>query len=370
MVIKFKPKYSALQWKIYLKIALIAFAALVAVVLLRGLLNNRAANWIVSAIQDIFSLDFREAHRIYLTVIRNNIDYLIYATFGIFFLILSRFLLSQFSKYFNEISEGLDALVENKDVKLSPEMDLMEKKLKTIRQTLEQREKEAQSAEQRKNDVVMYLAHDIKTPLTSVIGYLSLLDEAPEMPSEQKAKYINITLEKAYRLERLVDEFFEIARYNFQADALSKEKIDLSFMLSQMIAEFYPLLSAKGKTIELNIAEDFKIFGDADKLARVFNNILKNAIAYSSENSVIKISAEISGDTTLIIFTNDGSIPKEKLAVLFEKFYRLDSARSSGTAGAGLGLAIAKEIVSSHGGSIFAESNDENTVFTVQLPMK
>ena len=141
-------------------------------------------------------------------------------------------------------------LVENKDgrIKLSPEMVSMEQKLTTIKNTLEEREKEAKLAEQRKNDVVMYLAHDIKTPLTSVIGYLNLLDEIPDMPLEQKAKYINITLEKANRLERLVDEFFEITRYNFQSDMLTKENIDLYLMLSIFInRKLETLLSTKKK---------------------------------------------------------------------------------------------------------------------------
>jgi two-component system sensor histidine kinase VanS len=367
-----KPNYAVLQWKIYLKIALIAFAALIIVAVLSYLTNHRAANWIVSFFQKTFAMDFDSARSLYQRVIRNNIDYIIYATFGIFFIILARFLLSQFAKYFNEISDGLDMLVENKDgeIKLSPEMTSMEQKLKTIKQTLEQREQEVKSSEQRKNDVVMYLAHDIKTPLTSVIGYLSLLDESPDMPPEQKAKYVNITLEKANRLERLVDEFFEITRYSFQAsEALSKKRIDLYYMLLQMTDEFYPLLASNGKEAALNVPEDFIIYGDPDKLARVFNNILKNAVAYGADNSIINITAIASGDMVSIVFTNEGSVPKDKLAAIFDKFYRLDSARPSDTGGTGLGLAIAKEIVISHGGKIYADSDGKNTVFTVELPV-
>jgi two-component system sensor histidine kinase VanS len=227
----------------------------------------------------------------------------------------------------------------------------------------------AKEAEQRKNDVVMYLAHDIKTPLTSVIGYLSLLDEAADMPSEQRAKYVNITLEKANGLERLVDEFFDITRYNLQTISLSKENIDLYYMLTQIADEFYPLVSAKKKQIILDSPEDLMICGDPDKLARVFKNILKNAAAYSIDNSVIDITAAQSGNTVLIAFKNAGSIPSENLDSIFDKFYRLDFARSSETGGAGLGLAIAKEIVAAHGGSIYADSDGDHTTFTVKLPI-
>ena len=147
-------------------------------------------------------------------------------------------------------------------------------------QRQEQLQKEAAG---RKNDLITYLAHDLKTPLTSVIGYLSLMEEVPEMPAEQRVKYVHITLDKALRLERLINEFFEITRYNLQQIVLEKESLDLSFMLVQMADEFYPILSDHGNTLKLQGTneESIMVYGDGDKLARVFRNILKNAIAYS-----------------------------------------------------------------------------------------
>jgi two-component system sensor histidine kinase VanS len=248
-------------------------------------------------------------------------------------------------------------------------MAFMERKLNALKQTLEKRSQEAKLAEQRKNDLVMYLAHDIKTPLTSVAGYLSLIDETPDMPAEQRKKYVHITLNKAYRLEQLIDEFFEITRYSLRTITLSKENIDLYYMLAQIMDEFYPLLTAKGKQITLHAPEDLTVYGDPDKLARVFNNILKNAAAYSPDNSVIDIKAAISDNRVSVVFSNAGNIPKDKLVSIFDKFYRLDSARSSDTGGAGLGLAIAKEIVLSHGGRIYADSDGKQTSFTVELPV-
>jgi two-component system sensor histidine kinase VanS len=175
-------------------------------------------------------------------------------------------------------------------------------------------------------------------------------------------------LEKALRLEKLVDEFFEITRYNFQTVALVKERIDLYYMLAQMTDEFYPILSAKGKRAILHVPEEIRVYGDPDRLARVFNNVLKNAVAYGLDNSDIEITASLAGETVSIVFKNAGSIAKEKLATIFDKFYRLDGARSSDTGGAGLGLAIAKEIVVLHGGRIYADSDGEQTSFTVELP--
>jgi len=283
-----------------------------------------------------------------------------------------------FGIYWRRTLGYIDTIVEASEMLIAPgselirlpvELKQVEDRMNEARQNVARNARLAREAEQRKNDLVMYLAHDIKTPLTSVIGYLSLLSEAPDMPLDQKAKYLNITLEKANRLEKLMDEFFEITRYNFQAGTLSVENIDLYYMLAQMTDEFYPLLAAKGKQAILHVPEDMTIYGDPDKLARVFNNVLKNAVAYSPDNSVIDITAAISGDMATIVFSNAGSIPKEKLASIFDKFYRLDSGRSSDKGGAGLGLAIAKEIVISHGGCIYADSDGKQTSFTVELPV-
>lgn len=221
----------------------------------------------------------------------------------------------------------------------------------------------------RKNELVAYLAHDLKTPLTSVIGYISLLKEAPDMPVEQRAKYTAIALEKALRLESLINEFFDITRYNLQQIVLEEETFDLGFLLMQMADEFYPVLEQHGKSISIHADEDLPVTADSAKLARVFNNILKNAVAYSYDNTEIEIYAEKRENTIHVSISNFGkTIPKQKLDMIFEKFYRLDDARSTNTGGAGLGLAIAKEIVVAHGGTISVTSEKQITTFTVELP--
>lgn len=222
----------------------------------------------------------------------------------------------------------------------------------------------------RKNDLIAYLAHDLKTPLTSVIGYISLLKEAPDMPVEQRAKYTNIALEKAMRLESLINEFFDITRYNLHEIMLEEETFDLGYMLMQMADEFYPVLEQHGKSITIHAEEDLPITADSAKLARVFNNILKNAVAYSYDNTEIEIHAQMQSNTIRVSISNFGkTIPKQKLDMIFEKFYRLDDARSTNTGGAGLGLAIAKEIVVAHGGTISVTSEKQVTTFTVELPV-
>jgi len=238
-----------------------------------------------------------------------------------------------------------------------------------IKSALLENERRLKEETTRKNDLIAYLAHDLKTPLTSVIGYLSLLDEAQDMPPEQRAKYTRITLDKAYRLEKMINEFFDITRYNLQEIAIQKEPVDLYYLLVQLTDEMLPVLEKNGNTVSLQADERLTVPGDPDKLARVFGNVLKNAAAYSYPDTEIVISAQEQAGAVTICFINRGkTIPQNKLNSLFEKFYRLDEARTSGTGGAGLGLAIAREIVTLHGGTITAESRDKTVTFTVTLP--
>jgi len=369
---KRRNDYTKLKRKVFFQMLLIIFAAAATVIFLRFVIqrNFSISDSIVRFLMNTFYLRQSDAVIIYRYTFLNNYSFITLIVILIFLIILLKFTISWFTKYFDEVSAGMDRLAEedHDEITLSPELDFMEYKLNKIKNNLEKQKKAALDAEQRKNDLVVYLAHDIKTPLTSVIGYLSLLDEASDMPPEQKAKYVGITLEKAYRLEQLINEFFEITRFNLQTIVLNKEKINLLFMLQQMADEFYPMLTPQEKQISVNVPEDLTLWGDADKLARVFNNILKNAIAYSYENSVIDISAKQQDKNIVIAFTNQGNpIPQAKLGTIFEKFYRLDSARSTNTGGAGLGLAIAQEIVTAHDGTISVESSTENTTFTVRL---
>ena len=151
---------------------------------------------------------------------------------------------------------------------------------------------------------------------------------------------------------------------------LTRGYVDLGLLLAQVADEFYPILNEQHKDVQVDVREDLTVLVDGDKMARVFNNIMKNAIAYSYEGSTITIEAGRQDDGGVRIrFINQGDpIPAAKLKVIFEKFYRLDAARATNRGGAGLGLAIAKEIVAAHSGTIACESTPEHTVFTITLP--
>ena len=365
--------YRDLQRKILLKTGLLFTGSAVLIVLLYWLfLYQRFADAVVWLLQTLVFRDYDRALQFYWVVFRNNFDLLFLLAIVAVFLVSLRFYLRSFTRYFNEINRAVNALVDRESpIGLSPELAATEAKLRLIRQELVQKEQTTREAEQRKNDLVMYLAHDIRTPLTSVIGYLSLLQQAPDMDAAQRARCTGIALDKAYRLEKMVDEFFEITRFNLQELPLRLQTIDLSFMLVQLADELAPALAENGCTVRLSTQDALSVRADPDRLARVFGNLLKNAASYSDEGSEITISAKKENGFAAVVFQNTGdTISPENLQTMFDKFSRLDKARTSETGGTGLGLSIAKEIVELHGGTITAQSKDRTITFLVRLPME
>ena len=277
---------------------------------------------------------------------------------------------SKMLRQLDEVATAAGKLVSQPEepIILSEDLADIESELNIVREKGLNNARAAKEAEQRKNDLVVYLAHDLKTPLTSVIGYLSLLRDEPEISVETREKYESIALEKAERLEELINEFFDITRFNLSNISIEVENTNLSLMLQQISNEFIPILREKNLSIKENIDEQINVLCDRDKLERVFDNLLRNAVNYCYDNSEISLSLKSQDDYAVVKIENTGkTIPPEKLNRIFEQFFRLDSSRSTKTGGAGLGLAIAKEIVELHQGTITAESNNEITSFTVKL---
>lgn len=313
-------------------------------------------------LDNIYELVFERAYFIFI----------IFGTTLIIVLSLLYKLLNKIFSYVFAVSESADKLFDKnvEYINLPPEMVEVEKKLNHFKTEAIKNERLARENEQKKDELIVYLAHDIKTPLTSMIGYLSLLSEIKDIPQEQRNRYIDIALDKSYRLEYLINELFDVARFNSEKIVLEKEEINLNLMLEQIADDFYPTLKEMNKKINFTSDEKTILYADPDKLSRVFNNLIKNAVNYSKENTDIDISILNKENQATVKITNKGKqIPKEKLDKIFEKFYRLDSSRTSKTGGSGLGLAIAKEIVELHGGRIYAESDMKETTFSVILPI-
>ncbi len=356
---EFRSLKNSIAWKSVAKIVIYTLCTIVIIsVLIDGIFNDMLANYIYEIDNDI-----------YLFCIKYKVEILIVLYVAIFTLI-SFVVIRKLSNYIIETTSAMDKILKEpeKEIKISKDLIVLENKLNNIRIDLIRSQTLAKEAEQKKNDLIMYMAHDLKTPLTSVIGYLTLLTQENEISDSLKEKYMNIALDKAIRLEELTNQFFEITRYNLQNMPISKKKIDLSFLIDQLVDECYPMLQKKNLGCLINKQNHIEFFGDGDKLARAFENLLKNAINYSYENTNIEIDIKQVDNKIYIKFRNKGDkIPEYKLDKIFDKFYRADESRTSSTGGTGLGLAITKEIIELHDGSISVKNDDDIIEFCIEL---
>ena len=299
-----------------------------------------------------------------------NRDIVLYFYIGIVLAIIIYKFISKYVNSINEVYNSLGLILKetNETIKLPSEVNEFTEKLNDIKSDYITSKNNAKEAEQKKNDLIMYMAHDLKTPLTSIIGYLTLLNEEKNISRELQEKYIKIALDKSLRVEELINQFFDITRYNLHSMPISRSEINISYLLKQLIDECYPMLEKNNLKCTLNAPDKVIYIGDGDKLARAFGNLLKNAISYSYKNTVIEVNIKKESDKLYINFRNKGAkIPDYKLEKLFEKFYRGDESRTSSTGGAGLGLAITKEIIELHNGTISVKNDDEYIEFNIVL---
>lgn len=282
----------------------------------------------------------------------------------------SFFVIKTDNSYMDKLFTSMESIIDNpaEKIDLPKNLELLETELNKIRLNLVESQEKAKEEENKKNDLILYMAHDLKTPLTSVIGYLNLLKEENQISEKTKDKYISIALNKALRVEELTNQFFEITRYNLHEMTLNKSIIDLNLLLNQLIEESLPILLEKNLKIKLNSNKKIMFNGDGDLLARAFGNLIKNAINYSHSNTTIEIDIEECEDVIKLQFQNEGDkIPPYKLEKIFEKFYRADDSRNSTSGGVGLGLSITKEIIELHDGTIEVSNEDKYIVFNIIL---
>ncbi len=224
-------------------------------------------------------------------------------------------------------------------------------------------------AERTKNELITNVAHDLRTPLTSIIGYLELLSGQVELSPQMQKKYIDIAYAKSKRLEKLIEDLFGFTKMNYGKMSMNVSKVDVVKLLSQLLEEFYPSFVDKNLSYELQSNVPVKIItADGNLLARLFDNLINNAIKYGADGKRVLVKVTASEQVVTISVTNYGYvIPEEELPLIFNKFYRVEQSRSTNTGGTGLGLAIVKNIVDMHGGTIQVTSDLNGTVFTVKL---
>ncbi len=224
-------------------------------------------------------------------------------------------------------------------------------------------------AENSKEQLVLNLAHDLRTPLTSVIGYLDFILQGKELTAEQMMHYTTIAYTKSQRLEKLIDELFEITRLNYGKLNIHRGPLDLSELLTQLTEEMYPVFEKNELAIRLEIEPELMISGDGDLLARVFENLLSNALRYGKDGGYIDVRGRQEEGQAVIQVVNYGRlIPPDELPHVFDMFFTGDRSRTHQEGSTGLGLFIAKNIVEQHEGTISVQSDIIRTEFEVRFP--
>lgn len=254
--------------------------------------------------------------------------------------------------------------------RLFPEFEIAKDKVEGMIARRNESKQLSEDQRAHKNELLMYLAHDLKTPLTSMIGYINhILDH--HVDEEQMEKSLTIATDKAHRLDELIDEFEEILRYDDKVSQLDITEIDVKELIDHQLDGFYPLMEKRNIHVEVSMPKHLMLEADYDKLQRLFDNLMRNAITYSNPDSAIEIKGTQSEAVITLEYRNDGEdMDDETVSHLFDKFFRASTARTSSSGGAGLGLAIAKEIVELHGGDIRVHKEGKQIVFTIHLLKK
>lgn len=307
--------------------------------------------------------------------------------------------LNKFVGYFNELSGSVAALFKNKSapIILSKELKVVQNELQSIQEESLKNEQTAKEAERRKSELIAYIAHDLRTPLTSILGYSNLLKNSDTEESKRES-YLKVINVQAQKMSMMLDDFFDITRLNMSDFKLDKQNLDLRTLCLQISDEFYPSALEKELSFEIDVPLNFKCYADPKYLTRALSNVIRNAITFATPGTTITICGivqvekdqnsdepveriplaisstsknAVKNPNKQIILTvvNEGKeISAEALPHVFDTFYREDSARNASQGNAGLGLAITKNIIIAHGGSITARSEQSITEFIIKLP--
>ena len=293
--------------------------------------------------------------------------------FSVSFLLLQ----SRSMRYISRISSAMREIAEGDlnitlDVEGDDEFADMAENLNNMVEELRQLMDKERESERTKNELITNVAHDLRTPLTSIIAYLELLSGPVKLNEEMQKKYLDITYKKSKRLQKLIEDLFGFTKLNYGKIAMHVGQLDIVKLLGQLLEEAYPNFVEKGLSYDLQSNVPAKtINADGNLLARLFDNLIGNAIKYGADGKRVLVQIHAESETVTVSVTNYGYvIPADELPLIFNKFYRVEQSRSSSTGGTGLGLAIAKEIVDMHGGTISVASDLNGTVFTVKLQVR
>lgn len=292
--------------------------------------------------------------------------------FIFYFLLLTRKVTGDLS----DIADGISSMTRDREAGSLPvdRQDEIGEIARSVHQMTEELSRlmaSEREALQSNKEMIACLAHDLRTPLTSLSGYLNLAMDTDKYDVEQRQHFAEVAARKADRLEGLIQDLFDYTKLMSGEITLHRHRIDFVKLVEQMIEEFYPLLEENELTCSFQTeCRELEMDVDPDLMARAVQNLLSNAVKYGKDGKQIIIRLEKGRNVTFSVTNYGLIIPEKSLDMIFERFYRVEGARSPGTGGTGLGLNIAKEIITLHGGTITVESGLQGTVFSVEIPRK
>lgn len=292
--------------------------------------------------------------------------------FIFYFLLLTRKVTGDLS----DIADGISSMTRDREAGSLPvdRQDEIGEIARSVHQMTEELSRlmaSEREALQSNKEMIACLAHDLRTPLTSLSGYLNLAMDTDKYDVEQRQHFAEVAARKADRLEGLIQDLFDYTKLMSGEITLHRHRIDFVKLVEQMIEEFYPLLEENELTCSFQTeCQELEMDVDPDLMARAVQNLLSNAVKYGKDGKQIIIRLEKGRNVTFSVTNYGLIIPEKSLDMIFERFYRVEGARSPGTGGTGLGLNIAKEIITLHGGTITVESGLQGTVFSVEIPRK
>ena len=294
----------------------------------------------------------------------------------VLFVVIFNLLTRNVTRYIEEITTSIQKLSQGDfstrvDVRYENEFSIIAQNLNVMALDLKLAKEKEEKAESTKNELITNVAHDLRTPLTSIIGYLDILNTKPDITDNERSKYMDIAYNKSKRLESLINDLFSFTKLSYGNMPIKSGMLDVVKLLEQQMEEFYPVFKEHQLICEFKANEPSAIIlGDGEMIARAFDNLISNAIKYGKNGKIVKVITKKEANYIKVSVINYGSvIPKEDLPYIFDRFYRVEQSRTEGTGGTGLGLPIAKSIVEKHGGRIEARSSMAGTVFEVYLKL-
>lgn len=273
--------------------------------------------------------------------------------------------------YLEQITKGVEELSQDNlgqqiPVKGSDEFAILASAINDMSHRLKVLIDQERNNERAKNELITDISHDLRTPLTSVLGFLQLIADGSYEDRETYKHYADIAYTKCLSLKKRIDDLFEYSKLNSAKIKINKITINLSELIEQVVLGFIPIFSEEGITYRLSLPnQKIRISADPQLFARMLENIINNAVLYGKEGKRIEIELTQTGQEAVITIANYGNpIPSEDLLNIFDKFYRVDKSRAQGT---GLGLAIVKAIAEKHDGTISAYCGNNKTTFELRF---